>query len=210
MKKIFKNRTLVLIAVLMPILALFAYTALRSGPLAPIPVTVAAVENIAIAPAVFGIGTVEARFIHRIGPTVAGRVERLEVHVGDRVEAGQVLGRMDGIDLDERIQALEAAIARAGANLSAAEARIADAEATFGGRVGGSDGEPAALAGPAGGGGGQRAALPGAVGGLGGGRRRAGIRAGENRRLGPRRPYPDPGRLGGRAAGGGLQPPRPG
>lgn len=131
MKKIFKNRTLVLIAVLVPILALFAYTALRSGPLAPIPVTVAAVENIAIAPAIFGIGTVEARFIHRIGPTVAGRVERLEVHVGDRVEAGQVLGRMDGIDLDERIQALEAAIARAGANLSAAEARIADAEATL-------------------------------------------------------------------------------
>ena len=59
MKKIFKNRTLVLIAVLVPILALFAYTALRSGPLAPIPVTVAAVENIAIAPAVFGIGTVQ-------------------------------------------------------------------------------------------------------------------------------------------------------
>jgi RND family efflux transporter MFP subunit len=131
MKKIFKNRTLVLIAVLVPILALFAYTALRSGPLAPIPVTVAAVENIAIAPAVFGIGTVQARFIHRIGPTVAGRVERLEVHVGDRVAAGQMLGRMDGIDLDERIQALEAAIARAGASLSAAEARIVDAEATF-------------------------------------------------------------------------------
>jgi RND family efflux transporter MFP subunit len=117
--------------VLVPILALFAYTALRSGPLAPIPVTVATVEDIRIAPAVFGIGTVEARFVHRIGPTMAGRVEGVEVHVGDRVAAGQVLGRMDGIDLDERIRALEAAIARAGANLSAAEARIADAEATL-------------------------------------------------------------------------------
>ena len=131
MRHILKKRTLILIAVLVPILALFAYTALRSGPLAPIPVTVASVEDIRIAPAVFGIGTVEARFVHRIGPTMAGRVEGVEVHVGDRVAAGQVLGRMDGIDLDERIRALEAAIARAGANLSAAEARIADAEATL-------------------------------------------------------------------------------
>ncbi len=131
MKKILKNRSLVLAAVLAPILVLFAYTALRSGPLAPIPVTVARVESRGLSPSVFGIGTVEARFVHRIGPTMAGRLAHLDVHAGDRVEAGQVLGRMDGVDLDERIRALEAAAARAGANLSAARARIVDAEATL-------------------------------------------------------------------------------
>jgi len=59
MKRILSTngRTLALIAVLVPLLILFIYVALRSGPLAPIPVTVTTVENRAIAPALFGIGT---------------------------------------------------------------------------------------------------------------------------------------------------------
>ena len=42
-------------------LALLIYVALRAGPLVPIPVTVTTVESRSIAPALFGIGTVEAR-----------------------------------------------------------------------------------------------------------------------------------------------------
>jgi multidrug efflux pump subunit AcrA (membrane-fusion protein) len=78
---------LALLAVLVPLLALLIYVALRAGPLAPIPVTVTTVESCSIAPALFGIGTVEARYTYRIGPTVAGRIKRIDVQVGDRVQA---------------------------------------------------------------------------------------------------------------------------
>jgi len=123
-----QRRTLALLAVLFPLLALFVYVALRSGPLAPVPVTVAAVENRSITPALFGIGTVEARYTYKIGPTFAGRVKRLEVQVGDQVRAGQVLGEMDPVDLDERIRAQDAAQGRAEAQLSEARARQAYAK----------------------------------------------------------------------------------
>ena len=93
-----------------PLLALFVYVALRSGPLAPVPVTVATVENRSISPALFGIGTVEARYTYKIGPTVAGRIKRVDVQVGDRVQAGQLLGEMDPVDLDDRIAAQECRI----------------------------------------------------------------------------------------------------
>lgn len=122
-------RTLALIGVLVPMLALFVYVALRSGPLAPVPVTVTAVENRSIAPALFGIGTVESRYTHRIGPTVAGRVWRVNVSVGDTIRAGQVLGEMDPVDLDDRIAAQEATISRAEAAVRAAEAQVQDVSA---------------------------------------------------------------------------------
>lgn len=120
-----QRRTLALVAVLVPIAALLVYVALRSGPLAPVAVTVAEVESRALQPALFGIGTVEARYTYKIGPTVAGRVQRLDVHVGDRVSAGQVLGEMDPVDLDDRVQAQDAAVKRAQAALREAEARQA-------------------------------------------------------------------------------------
>lgn len=118
-----QRRTLTLLAVLAPLLALFVYVALRSGPLAPVPVVLAAVEERAIAPGLFGIGTVEARYTYRIGPTFAGRVQRLDVHVGDRVAAGQILGEMDPVDLDDRLRAQDAALKRAEAQLREAQAR---------------------------------------------------------------------------------------
>ena len=96
-----QRRTLALVAVIIPLLLLFIYVALRSGPLAPIAATVSTVESCSVAPALAGIGTVQARFTYKIGPTVAGRVKRLDVHVGDIVKAGQVLGEMDAVDLDE-------------------------------------------------------------------------------------------------------------
>lgn len=119
----FQGRTVALVAVIVPLLALFVYVALRSGPLAPVSVTVASVETRAITPALFGIGTVQTRYTYRIGPTFAGRVKRLDVHVGDRVKAGQVLGEMDPVDLDQRIQAQGAALKRAEAALREATAR---------------------------------------------------------------------------------------
>lgn len=119
----FPKRTLAILVVLLPLLALFIYVALRSGPLAPVPVTVTRVENRSISPALFGIGTVEARYSYKIGPTFAGRVKRLAVQVGDQVKAGQVLGEIDPVDLDQRIQAQEAALKRAEAQINEAQVR---------------------------------------------------------------------------------------
>lgn len=124
-----QKRTVVMLVVFLPLLALFVYVALQSGALAPVPVTVAKVESRSVAPSLFGIGTVEARYTYRIGPTFTGRVKRLEVEVGDHVETGQVLGEMDPIDLDERISAQGAALKRAEAQVNEAQARHVYAQA---------------------------------------------------------------------------------
>lgn len=118
-----QRRTLTLLAVLLPIVLLFVYVILRSGPLAPVAVTTTTVSARALTPALFGIGTVEARYTYRVGPTFAGRVQQVDVQVGERVKAGQLLGLMDPVDLDARIDAQDAAIRRAAAQLRDAEAR---------------------------------------------------------------------------------------
>lgn len=122
-----QRRTLMLVGVGAVTAALFGYVVLRSGPLAPVAVTTAAVEARSISPALFGIGTVEARFSYKIGPTTAGRIAKINVDVGDRVRAGQVLAEMDPVDLDARIVALDAAIGRAEASIKTAEAQVVDA-----------------------------------------------------------------------------------
>lgn len=123
-----QRRTLGLLAVSVPLLALFVYVGLRSGPLAPVAVAVIQVESRTIAPALFGIGTVEARYTYKIGPTSAGRIKRLDVQVGDHVKAGQFLGEMEPVDLDDRVRSQESAFKRAEAGLIEAKARQAYAQ----------------------------------------------------------------------------------
>ena len=53
------------------LLIAFAWLTMTSGPLAPIRVTVTQVAQGEVAPALFGIGTVEARRAYLIGPTFA-------------------------------------------------------------------------------------------------------------------------------------------
>ncbi len=118
------GRTLGMIVVLVPLLALFAYVALRAGPLAPVPVTVARVEQQSVSPTLFGIGTVEARYTHKIGPTFAGRLKSVLVQPGERVKAGQLLGEIDPIDLDERIGAQQAALRGAESKVVAVQAQV--------------------------------------------------------------------------------------
>ena len=118
-----QGRTLALLAVIVPLLALFSYVALRSGPLAPVAMTVVTVEAKSISPALFGIGTLEARYTYKIGPTFAGRLQRLDVQVGDRVKGGQVLGEMDPVDLGDRVRSQESAFKRVEAVLREAKVR---------------------------------------------------------------------------------------
>ena len=124
-----QRRTWALVAVIVPMVLLFVYVAARSGPLASVDVAIHTVEARPVAPALFGIGTVQARYTYKIGPTVAGRVQSLAVHVGDVVKAGQVLGVMEAVDLDERMAAQAAAIKSSAAALLQAQARQSFAQA---------------------------------------------------------------------------------
>jgi len=106
-----------------------AFVALRTGPLAATRVTVTRVQEGRLSPAIFGIGTVEARRSWMVGPTVAGRVLSVKVDVGDAVKTGQLLAEMDPVDLDQRLSALDASLARAGSTQAAAQAQVRDASA---------------------------------------------------------------------------------
>ena len=111
------------------LLAALVFIVRRSGPLAPVRVTVVSASEAAIRPALYGIGTVEARRSFLIGPTTAGRVLRVLVDAGEHVKAGQLLAEMDPVDLQQRIEALDATVARAATAGEAARAQLADAQA---------------------------------------------------------------------------------
>ena len=121
------KRKLALVVLALLLLLALVYVVLRSSPLAPTRVTVQPVLSATVAPALFGIGSVEARRAYLIGPTVAGRVLRVLVDVGDAVRTGQLLAEMDPVDVDERLAALDAGIARAGSVAAAASAQRQDA-----------------------------------------------------------------------------------
>lgn len=111
------------------VVAAFAMVVARSGPLAPVRVTVAEVAQGEVEPELFGIGTVEARRSYLIGPTAAGRVLSVRADVGDSVKAGQLLAEMDPVDLQQRSAALQASVQRAASGMASAEAQLHDAQA---------------------------------------------------------------------------------
>lgn len=123
------TRRLLLGGLALALVAALAYVALRTGPLAPVKVQTTRVTTGSVSPEIFGIGQVEAQRSWMVGPTVAGRVRTVQVDVGDTVQPGQPLAEMDPVDLDQRIAALDAALARARSTQQAAAAQLADAQA---------------------------------------------------------------------------------
>ncbi|MDO9569766.1 MAG: efflux RND transporter periplasmic adaptor subunit [Hydrogenophaga sp.] len=123
------TRRLLLGGLALALVAALAYVALRTGPLAPIKVQTTRVGTGSVSPEIFGIGQVEAQRSWMVGPTVAGRVRAVQVDVGDTVQPGQPLAEMDPVDLDQRIAALDAAMARAKSTQQAAAAQLTDAQA---------------------------------------------------------------------------------
>ncbi len=123
------RRRLTLAALALALIAALAFVLLRAGPLAPTRVTVHRVTEGSFSPALFGIGTVEARRSWMLGPTVAGRVLSVKADVGDQVKAGQLLAEMDPVDLTQRLASLDAALTRAVSAQAGAAAQLLDAKA---------------------------------------------------------------------------------
>ena len=100
------SRRLGVAVALLALAGAMVFVALRTGPLAPVKVTLVRVALGDVSPSIFGLGTVEARRGWMVGPTTAGRVLRVLVDVGDSVKSGQLLAEMDPVDLGQRLQAL--------------------------------------------------------------------------------------------------------
>lgn len=123
------SRRLLLGGMALALLGALAWVALRTGPLAPVKVQITEVKKGRVSPEIFGIGQVEAQRSWMVGPTVAGRVLNVKVDVGQAVVPGQALAEMDPVDLDQRLAALDASLARAQSTQQAAGAQVADAQA---------------------------------------------------------------------------------
>lgn len=97
----------------------------------PITVQVAAnQENVPVR--VFGLGTVEARILSKIGFEVGARLVAVEADHGDRVAKGRILARLDAGEQEAKLAKAragllmaEVGVTRAGANLEKAEAVLA-------------------------------------------------------------------------------------
>ncbi len=106
------------IAALMAIAAALALYANR-----PIAVPVAAVEgNVAVR--VFGLGTVEARVLSKIGFEVGATLVDLNADHGDRVAKGDVLARLNSGEQEAKVAKARAALLIAQANIERADANI--------------------------------------------------------------------------------------
>lgn len=109
----------------------FGLTVAGSGPFAPVHVTVSEAKTGHVVPSLSGMGIVEAQRSYFIGPTTPGRVLAVHVDVGERVNQGQILAEMDPVDMDKRLSALTATLARAESGVITAKAQYQDSQARF-------------------------------------------------------------------------------
>jgi RND family efflux transporter MFP subunit len=95
----------------------------------PFPVELATVERGPMAGAVVYTGSVAPLSEEDIYPRVTGRIVEMPVYPGDGVRAGQVVARLDDVELSSRVREAEAALAAAGASRVQMEKELAMAEA---------------------------------------------------------------------------------
>jgi HlyD family secretion protein len=96
----------------------------------PIHVEVAAVEqNVPVR--VFGLGTVEARVMSKIGFEVGATLAQLNADHGDRVTKGQVLARLSLGEQEAKVAKARAALEIAEVNIKRAEADLEKAQAVL-------------------------------------------------------------------------------
>jgi HlyD family secretion protein len=80
---------------------------------------------------VFGIGTIEAQVVSKVGFQIAGKVTAIEADQGDFVKSGAVLAKLDDESQRAKLKKSEAAQRQAAATLAKTEAQRARAEITY-------------------------------------------------------------------------------
>jgi HlyD family secretion protein len=107
----------------------FAYVSLR-----PLEVTVAPVlENVPVR--VFGLGTVEARVLSKIGFEVGAAIAEINADHGDLVKQGQVLARLHARLQEAKVVRAEAAVVSAAVAVKKADANVVKARAILAQRL---------------------------------------------------------------------------
>ena len=91
--------------------------------------TVAPQQNVEVR--VFGIGTIEAQVVSKVGFQIAGKVVAVEADQGDVVKAGALLARLDDDAQRAKLRKSEAAQQQAAANLAKTQAQRERAEVTY-------------------------------------------------------------------------------
>ncbi|SRR6266536_2380934 len=94
----------------------------------PFPVTLAPVEHGSMAGSVVYTGSVAPFNEEDIYPRVTGRIVEMPVYPGDAVSPGQVVARLDDVELSSRVREAEAMLATARANRSQMEADLVAAQ----------------------------------------------------------------------------------
>ena len=80
---------------------------------------------------VFGIGTIEAQTVSKVGFQIAGKLIAIEADQGDFVKSGAVLAKLDDKSQRAKLKKSEAAQRQAAATLAKTEAQRARAEITY-------------------------------------------------------------------------------
>ena len=103
----------------------FLYTSVR-----PLPVQVARPQT-DVAIQVFGLGTVEARVLSKVGFEVGAALVELHADHGDLVQEGDLLARLHAAEQEARVAKAKAGLATAEAKLRTAEAAVGKARAVL-------------------------------------------------------------------------------
>jgi multidrug efflux pump subunit AcrA (membrane-fusion protein) len=93
----------------------------------PFPVVLASVERQTIRGTATYTGSVVSFNEEDIYPRVTGRILEIPVYPGDRVEKGQVVARLDDVELTSKVREAEAMLATAQANRTQMEAELSAA-----------------------------------------------------------------------------------
>ena len=93
-------------------------------------VTVAQPES-DVALRIYGLGSVEARILSRVGFEVGGALTALAVDAGDRVAPGQEMASLHAAEQEARVARARAAVAANEANLAKADAAVVRARAVL-------------------------------------------------------------------------------
>ena len=96
----------------------------------PLTVTVAQPES-DVALRIYGLGTVEARILSRVGFEVGGALTALAVDAGDGVAPGQEMASLHAAEQEARVARARAAVAANEANLAKADAAVVRARAVL-------------------------------------------------------------------------------